>query len=186
MVNVVHKAGQVAALELEVLDFVQIAFCTGQFDRISAGHCGRIRRGTAVLGGRSSGSTRRRFGGEDTAQNKGRNQDRYENQGTRAAKRPFRSRFAGFVIRSVFAKRADNVEYHCRKPCDRATERHINRFLTAVTGVIVGQNTDADAFHSVTYQRHCRIGKQCCHAEREQFRPPCVGKFIQAEDRNTF
>ena len=183
---IVHQTGEIAALELEVLDFVHIAFRTGQFDRICAGHCGRIRCGTAVLSGRSSGSTWRRFGGEDTAQNKGRNQDRYENQGAHAAKRPFRGRFAGFVIRSVFAERADDVEYHCRKPCDRAAERHIDRFLTAVTGVVVGQDTIADAFHSVTDQRHCGECKQGCHTERKKLWPPCIGEFIQAENGGAF
>ena len=183
---IVHQTGEIAALELEVLDFVHIAFRTGQFDGISAGHCGRICCGTAVLSGRSSGSTWRRFGGEDTAQNKGRNQDRYENQGAHAAKRPLRGRFAGFVIRSVFAERADDVEYHCRKPCDRAAERHIDRFLTAVTGVVVGQDAVADAFDSVADQSHCGKSEERCYAECQKLRPPGIGEFVQAENCRTF
>ena len=176
---VVHQAAEVSALELIAGHDLQIAFRAGDVDFI-----GSRQARSAAAGGRDRGGAGS-LGGEHATQDQGGHQDGHADEGAGAQNAGLLS--AGLLrFLRVPPKGADDIEDHGGQGGKNAAQGEVDGFLAAVTGVIVGENAVADAFHPVAQEIDRAEGQAGGHQEGQQTGPEGLGKLFETEDRGAF
>ena len=83
----------------------------------------------------------------------------------------------GFQIGYSSGKAADNTIDHCRKHKDDCCQRQPDGLFTAMTGVIIRNNTVADSFHPVSQQHHRPRSQVRNNKEDQKFWPISIRKL---------